>query len=219
MLKTFSTLISILLSLSIWGQTAIDDLVSIDFPGEVTVSDTIVGNYRMLEFSSVIGEELYILRRVTDQSGAVSKSSGPSDLKSLRYANLSFIKGLAIQFKQFGINAEPSKEIMIDTYYAYNTRYVDNISGNQVAESNLILLDGNFYAVIYFNRSDFDSTLKDQFFNSLKINSSKHPTQISSSVDALMVGELIGQLLVVGLVIVGLVFLFKRIDKMRNVNK
>lgn len=76
-----------------------------------------------------------------------------------------------------------STEIKINNFIGYRITYRDENSGNQNAESILLLINGINFIATYSKISEFNNEKKSEFLNSIKIDKSNNPKQIVEPYD------------------------------------
>lgn len=213
MKKVLILCLTILLSLNVIGQTKVDEFVSINIPGNVIKLDTIVQNYTVLNYYSKNDTEAYFVQRVEIDSKESELNSLPFDLKTLRKTYRDILRGQMRRMKEAGFEFRDSTEFKIDKYIAYNITYNDPQTETKNAETNVILLNENAYVSTYVNRTNFNEKNKNEFLNSIKIDSNNKPRQMIGNSTAYKSGYIIGKLFFYGLLIFGIIFLLRKFRK------
>ena len=74
-------------------------------------------------------------------------------------------------------------QIIINDFIGYKITYKDQQSGNQNAESILLLINGINFVATYSKVNQFNENNKNIFFNSIKIDTSNNPKQLAEPYD------------------------------------
>ena len=88
--------------------------------------------------------------------------------------------------------------------------FKDSISGNINAEGNLIEINGKQYFAIYSKIAEFNENRKNEFLNSIKIDSSKEVKQITKPYD---LKENLLELFFKGIFVIGIFYLIRKYKK------
>jgi hypothetical protein len=206
-------LCNLLFSFSIYGQTDLDGLVSINIPGEVVKLDTIIKNIRLLQYYSQNNTETYFIQKVQLGSKENELNNLPYDLNSLRKSYKDILDGQMKSMRESGYELRDSTEIKIAGYLAYNFSYNKKETGLKSAESNVIILNDDAYVATYFNETDFNEINRTNFLKSLEIDPIKKPSQMIGNSRGYKTGYIIGKLIFYGLLIYGFIYLIKKFKK------
>jgi hypothetical protein len=206
-------ILTLFLNYSVQGQTKVDECISINIPGDVIKLDTIVKKISLLQYYSKNETEAYMIQRLEIDSKESELNSLPSDLKSLRKTYHEILRGQIRSMKEAGFEFRDSTEFKIDKYFAYNIAYHRPESGTQNAESNIIMLNENAYISTYINRTDFNETNKNEFLNSIKIDSINNPRQMIGNSAGFKSGYIIGKIFIYGLFIFGIIYFIRQLRK------
>ena len=103
-----------------------------------------------------------------------------------------------------------STEIEINDFIGYKLTYQDEHSGNQNAESILLLINGINYIATYSKVNEFNEANKSNFLNSIKIDLTEKPKQISTTEKFDLKKSLL-KLLGSGLVLFGILYLRRKL--------
>lgn len=178
MRKTLLILLATLLyGGNFYGQTKVDDLVSIEFPGTVLRNDTTQYKPKVLKVYTKKGDELYLLQRLAIYREEDLKRL-PASAKQLDDFYKEILAGLIKGMERNGYLFRDSTQIKQGGFKAYSLTYEDLKSGKQCAESKVILLNKSIYSATYASREHFDFFNKDNFLSSLTIDMTKNPQQI-----------------------------------------
>ena len=208
-------LFSFVFNLSIFGQTKLDEFVSINIPGEVTKLDTIIENVRLLQYYSQNNTETYFIQKIQLGSEENDLNNLPYDLNSLRKSYIDIFDGQMKSMGESGYELKDSTEIKIDNYIAYDFIYNNKKTGRKSVESNVIILNDDAYLATYFNEIDFNENNKTDFLKSLTIDSIKKPSQMIGNSRSFVTGYLAGKLFFYGLLIFGIIYLIRKYRKNR----
>ncbi len=212
--KTIISFLLIILSISVKGQTKIDELININFPGNVTKIDTIVGNISVENFFSQINNETYIVQKTQLGEKENELNSLPSDIESLRKSYNDFIKGSTTSMKASGYTFSNSSEFKRDKYIFFKASFNDSKELNKkVFEVNYLILNEHSYMLTYFNNVDFNEKNKDDFMNSIKIESSLKPSQTIGNTSDFKAGYIAGKIFCYLLILGIIIFLYIKFIK------
>jgi hypothetical protein len=208
--KTIIFFLLIIVSVSVNAQTKIDELININLPGTVTKLDTIIKDVPVKNFFSKINNETYLIQKIKLDEKENELNSLPSDIESLKKSYNECIKGYTKSMKVSGYTFSNSSEFKRDKYLYYRASFNDsNELSKKVVEVNFLILNEHTYTITYFNNIDFNEKNKDDFMNSIKIETSLKPSQTIGNPYAYKAGYISGYLLLLG-VIIFLYFKFKK---------
>lgn len=211
-MKNIYFLTALLLSVVSFGQTTIDALVTVTFPGEVTKKDTVVSNMPILSYSSLEGNAMYSIERIIIDSSEDELNNLPSDLESLDTFYKGFENGYKKSLLAMGFRPGSSNEFIINSYKGRQVSFSQN--NLKAVESRILILNEYVYTLTYFNQMDFNEQKKNAFFNSMVIDITKKPQQMLGKPQEYKWGYMFGQAVVYILVIGGvLYFIFRKKKK------
>lgn len=213
MKKTFLLLILFQLSIATFGQTKVDEFLMVKFPCGVVENDTLISNINVLNYYCEDNGEIYSVQRIIVDSIQNDLNSLPSDLESLRKFYVGAEKGFTESMSKNGFKLYNSKEFTIDKYLGLQASYSDPNTDSKVIESRFVLLNEHMYSIMYMSSTSFNETNKNAFLNSVKIDTSKNTRQFLGNSSEYKIGYIVGQLVIYGLFIFGIVFLIKYIRR------
>ena len=159
-----------------FSQTSIDEFVSIDFPYEVTKEtredseDIITELYAYSEDSTAIFE-LQRIFMLTDYEK-------PLDISELRDYYAEFLLGYHEDLASLELEVIDNSEYMIKDFLAQKVQYRSTYTGELCSETRIFVLENAFYIASYYNDYDYDESIKNEFMNSIRIETSNSPVQI-----------------------------------------
>lgn len=209
MKKTYLLLLIFQFSIASFGQTKVDEFLKVKFPCDVIKKDTLISNINVLNYYCENNGEIYSLQRIIVDSIQDGLNSLPSDLESLKKFYIGAEKGFTESMSKNGFKLYNSKEFAIDKYLGLQASYSNPNTNSKVIESRFILLNEYMYSIMYMSNTSFNETNKNNFLNSLKINTSKNPQQFPGNSTEYKIGYVVGQFAVFGLFIFGIVLLIK----------
>tara|TARA_R110002073_G_scaffold14554_1_gene59242 strand:+ start:12245 stop:12886 length:642 start_codon:yes stop_codon:yes gene_type:complete len=178
-MKKTLTLTLLLFSITIYSQTEIDEVVSINFPEKTEVYEqkdkqaNAIGHYYNNEKDSFI-----FVRSVPVNKGGEEITIYSNTVEKLR-DNYKYSSKLLIEkLKEKTFVVSDSLRISINGFEAYKLIFKDTISNTKMAESIILELNGVQYYGIYSMVSEFSEQRKNDFFNSLTIKNPKKQKQI-----------------------------------------
>jgi hypothetical protein len=204
------TLLIILLSTSIFGQTKIDSIFSIEFPTKPERYEFSEKNEKGITFYSNNENDSFIAMSLIKLDGESKFKNNLPNLRTLKKAYEKMIETQINAMRKKTFVFKDTSQIIINDFIGYKITYQDEHSKNQNAESILLLIDGINFIATYSKVNEFNENNKNTFFNSLKIDSSKKPKQISEQ------SELKQDLLELfwkGLLLIGIIYVFRKYKK------
>ena len=204
------TILLLLLSTSIFGQTRIDSVFSIQFPSNPERYDFSEKNEKGTAFYSNNENDSFVAMRMIKIDGETELKKNFPNLKSLNKTYVEFVDIQINAMKKKNFIFKDSTKIKINDFIGYKITYQDEISGNQNAESILLLIDGINFVATYSKINEFNEKNKNKFFNSIKIDTSNDPKQVVESYD--LKGGII-KLFLSGILTVGLFYLWRKSKK------
>lgn len=162
-----------------YGQTRIDSVISIKFPGKVELfeqkeKDTYVKGYH---FSNEKDSFIFIRSVPMNEDGSELKVYNESFKKLIdkyKYTSKLLIEGLEKKTFKF----LDSSGISVNGFKAYKLIFKDKTKDKKMAESIIIDLNGVLYYGIYAMVTEFNEKRKSDFFSSLKIHAPENQKQI-----------------------------------------
>jgi hypothetical protein len=194
------------------GQTPIDSVISIKFPGKVEAfkKANAEASLKGLYFNSE--KESYVVFRTTLLKNGGELAILPADAAGLTDIYHHDIANLIAPMRKKGFVFKDSTKINIEGYTAYKLKYVDLKSDSQSAESILLFLNGVRYAITYSKVTTYSEKNKEDFLNSLKIAHSNSLKQIAKPDDNSSVLNFI----LTAVITLGLVIFFIRASKNKS---
>jgi len=204
MKNTLILSLALLLSISLIGQTKVDQFVSINIPGSLIKQDTLIDNIPFLQYYSHNDSESYLIQRIEIGSKENGLNNLPSNFVDLKKFYQEFTQGQIESMNAAGFILESSTAFKIGNYISYKISFNNLENGIQNAESNVLLLNENVYVSTYLNKTNFNTDNKNFFLNSLTINN--NPKQMIGNSTAFKSGFILGKLLFYGVLIFGIIF-------------
>lgn len=196
-----------------FGQTQVDSVVSIKFPGKTKSSE--------LGDSSASASVLYlntekesyiIIKSILLKNGRDAKIL-PTDDGELANIYRHDIENQFPTMRKKGFAFKDSVRINIGGYIAYKLKYTDIKSKGYGAESILLFLNGARYLIMYSEVTAYNQKNGDDFLNSLQIAHSKYIRQIAESDDGI---SSIFSIVLTALLTMGLLIFFLRASKNKS---
>lgn len=159
-------------SLSLLGQTKIDDIVSIEIPGIVTKGDTVTKEAEVLSYYSNNETDSYVVVRVAVMTEGKEVRNLPVDSASLLKIYRQLMPGHIATMNRKGFILKDSMQVKIKDYLAYRITFIDKQSSHQNAETLILSLNGIVYEILYSQVGQFVEINKNKFQESLKISES-----------------------------------------------
>ena len=159
------------LSIISFAQTKVDEFLTVKFPCKVIKKDTVFSKNQILAY--YCSDMSFSLQRIVTESIQ-------DNLKSLNEYYLGTENGFTKSIAEKGFIKQSTKIFKIDKYIGLQVSYVDSKTSSKVIECRFIVLNKYLYTFIYFNKTNFNEKNKNEFLNSIKIDLSKKPQQLSS---------------------------------------
>jgi hypothetical protein len=203
-------LLILLLSTSLFAQTKIDSTFSIEFPTKPEQYDFSEKNERGTAYYSNNENDSFVVMRLVVDNGETEFKKNLPNRKSLRkaYEKMVDVQIKAMSKKNFVF--KDSTEIIINDFIGYKITYQDEHSGNQNAESILLLINGINYIATYSKVNEFNELNKSKFLNSIKIDLTEKPKQIATKEKFNLMNSLI-KLVGSGLILFGIFYLRRKL--------
>tara|TARA_R110002167_G_scaffold365960_1_gene592223 strand:- start:71 stop:712 length:642 start_codon:yes stop_codon:yes gene_type:complete len=204
------TLLLLLISSSLFGQTKIDSIFSIEFPNEPEKMKISEGAENGIVFYSNSEKESFIAMSLISENG---EREFKNDLPSPEGLKSAYEKMIAVQIKAMRKKTflfKDSTKIAIKGFKGYKLTYEDENSKKQIAESVLFLINGINFIATYSKVNEFNEENKNKFLNSITIDTSKEPKQVAEKYD--LKGNLL-ELFLKGILVVGLFYLLRKYKK------
>jgi hypothetical protein len=116
--------------------------------------------------------------------------------------------------KVSGYTLSNSSEFKRDKYIYFKASFNHSKNLNKKAvEANFLILNEQTYIITYFNNIDFNEKNKDDFMNSIKIESSLKPSQTVGNPDAYKAGYISGTICFYLLLLGFIIFLYYKFRK------
>ena len=180
-LRTYLFIFFLFCTCFAFGQTTIDNTLSIEFPGKVDTSIIEESNIVAKTWAYNTAKESYVLLRMALLENGVEFKTNPPDSGKLFEIYSHDVTNQIASMKRKGFVFKDSTRINVQNYIGYKLRYVDGDSAIQNAESILLFLNGIRYAIIYSKVSEFNERNKDNFLSSVRISDSQSVQQIEES--------------------------------------
>lgn len=161
------------------GQTKIDHVVSIQFPGKAELVEQkqaktyVKGYYLNNKKESFIFIRSVPTKKDSSELRIYSKSI-KGLLKRYKYTSKLLIK----EFEKKSFKLSDSSMTSVYDFKAYRLRFKDKLEAKNTAECLIIDLNGIQYYGIYAMVTEFSEKRKSNFFNSLKIHDPEKQKQI-----------------------------------------
>jgi hypothetical protein len=204
------TLILLLISTSFFGQTKIDSIFSIEFPSEPEELKFTEKNEKGTAFYSNNENDSFVVMRMIRDNGENEFKDNLPNLKGLKRA---YEKMVSVQIKAMRKKSfifKDSTEINVNGFIGYKITYQDEHSEIQNAESILFLINGINYIATYSKVNEFNELNKSKFLNSIKIDITENPKQISTT-EKFNLKNSILKLLGSGLILFGILYLRRKL--------
>lgn len=192
-----------------WFTYDVDSIISISMPNEVFEMDTTLKGVRIYQMSAHTGDATFVVQKGLIQEDATLL---PHDLESLEEDYIELIDGMA---KSMPFNLTSKKLTSRETFKGYHLESRDSL-GNFVFEGEIYLLNKHLYSFFYSSLENFDKSEKDQFLNSLKINSDQNISQYLGKSRIYRIGYLIGNNLLTILIIGAIMYFLIRKRKKKG---
>jgi len=150
------TLFILLLSTSIFGQTKIDSIFSIEFPTEPERYEFSKKNEKGIAFYSNNENDSFIAMSMIKLDGESEFKNNLPNLKTLKKAYDKMIKAQISAMRKKTFIFKDTTQIFINDFIGYKITYQDEYSGNQNAESILLLIDGINFVATYSKVNEFN---------------------------------------------------------------
>ena len=204
----------IVVTISVNGQTKIDELINIHLPGNVTKLDTIIKDVSVKNFFSQINNETYLIQKTQLDEKENELNGLPSDIEGLRKSYNGCIKGFANSMKVNGYALSNSSEFKRDGYVYFKASFINSKElKKKVVEANFLILNEHAYIITYINNIDFNEKNKDDFMNSIKIEQSLKPSQTVGNSVAYKAGYISGTVCFYLLLFGFIIFLYFKFRK------
>ena len=167
MKKTYLFFIFFQFSIISFGQTKVDNFLTVKFPCKVVKKDTVFSNTRILAY--YCNDASHSLQRIL-------ADNTQNNYNGLKEFYLGTEKGFSKSIAEKGYTLQSSEIFKIDKYFGLQATYYDSKKSSKVLECRFIVLNEYLYTLIYFNKN-FDEKNKNDFLNSMKIDLAKKPKQ------------------------------------------
>lgn len=161
----------LLLSISAFSQTKIDQYVAITIPGIVQRMDTTTTNASVASFYSNSKAESYFVMRMAVISNGSEVNNLPENLSALKRIYHQVIGDQVNSMGKKGFLLRDTQEVKIKDYSAYKISYKTIDSQIESGETLLLCLNGIVYIFTYSRVGDYVVGHKEAFQKSLNINS------------------------------------------------
>jgi len=162
----------LLLSISAFSQTKIDEYIAIKIPGVVQKMDTTTSNASVSSFYSNSKAESYFVMRMAVMSNGDEVNGLPEDLIALKKIYNQVIGDQVNSMEKKGFLLLDTQAVKIKNYSAYKITYKTTDSQIESGETLLLCLNGVIYVFTYSRVGDYVIRHKEEFQKSVKISSS-----------------------------------------------
>jgi hypothetical protein len=203
-------LLILLLSTSLFAQTKIDSIFSIQFPSKPEKSEFSKKKENGIAFYSNNEKDSFVVMRLVTENGETEFGKNLPNLKNLKKA---YEKMVGVQIKEMrkkNFIFKDTTEIKIKDFIGYKITYKDKNSGKQNAESILLIINGINFIATYSKVSEFNNENKRKFLKSIKIDTSNNPKQLIEPYD--LKGNIF-KLILKGIFIIGIFYLIWKYKK------
>jgi hypothetical protein len=204
------TLLLLLISTSLFAQTKIDSIFSIEFPTTPEKLKISEGAEKEIVFYSNNENDSFVVMSLINENG---ENDFEKNLPSPEGLKSAYEKMIAVQIKAMRKKTfifKDSTEIEIKGFRGYRLTYQDENSKKQIAESVLLLINGINFIATYSKVNEYNEENKNKFLNSITIDTSKEPKQVAEKYD--LKGNLL-ELFFKGILVVGLFYLLRKYKK------
>ena len=204
------TLLLLLISTSLFAQTKIDSIFSIEFPTTPEKLKISEGAEKGIVFYSNNENDSFVVMSLINENG---ENDFEKNLPSPEGLKSAYEKMIAAQIKAMRKKTfifKDSTEIKIKGFRGYRLTYQDENSKKQIAESVLLLINGINFIATYSKVNEYNEENKNKFLNSITIDTSKEPKQVVEKYD--LKGNLL-ELFFKGILVVGLFYLLRKYKK------
>lgn len=191
------------------GKTQIDEFVSVNLPGKIVTTDTIIDGIQTIQKHSVLGNAVFFITKMK----IGSQTTMPYDEESLYEVYRGGANGFIYGLRRRNFTILDSARVEIGNFKAYHIKA--QADGKQTAESKLIVLGDWMYMINYINVVDFNEKDKDELLNSIKI-SSNSPEQYSATSPNEEVAYSVLKLFGAGLVLAGIIFIRRKVQSIEQ---
>jgi len=171
----------LLYSFTFFGQTKIDENISITFPNKPEIFEINQKNAKVKAYYVNSKEDSFIAMKVNIIPNDTLNEEKPKNLNELKR---SYKVKIADQIKSMakkGLFLKDSSQIKINTFLAYKLNFKGKDSEEEIGESQILFLNGITYVFIYSKVDTYSKLKKELFFKSIKINNPENLKQISDS--------------------------------------
>ncbi len=176
-------------SMSVVGQTRLDDYVSVTFPSEPEKLDMPDDHQNAVGYGIADSLHLFAAVRVPVKSAQRNGRAIPINRRTLDGYYRDLITAQISEMESKGFSFVDTAQVITNGFINYKLSYVDS-AGNPAAETRILWLDANLYTVVYRKIDSFDVAGKDRFFDSFSVDRDSSPAQISAVSDNNGIGAL-----------------------------
>lgn len=171
----------LLYSFTFFGQTKIDENISITFPNKPEIFEINQQNAKVKAYYVNSKEDSFIAMKVSIIPNDTLSEEKPKNLNELKRNYEVKIADQVKNMAKKGLFLKDSSQIKINTFLAYKLNFKGKDSDEEIGESQILFLNGITYVFIYSKVDTYSKLKKELFFKSIKINSPENLTQISES--------------------------------------
>lgn len=223
-MKFLILIISFFITINIFSDIVkIDEIVSINFPKKVEKISEKSDGRPIDTFSLLIEKELFQVIRAEIFPDNFKIDRIPSNENTMNVFYTSFIDGISSEMESANCKLKESVKIKYKSLSGYKITYINKDTNNIVYEGKLFIVNNHIYSLSYFNQVNFNEENKEKFLNSLTIDESKQikfNLPVTGKSRAYVLGQGIGRLLAIGLLVFVLIRILKRKKKDKiNIDK
>lgn len=216
-MKLLILIISIFITINVFSDIVkIDEIISINFPAKEKITKE-KPNGRPIEIYEAENDKQFfqvVKAEIFPENFKIDKLA--FNEKNMDIFFSSFIDGFTLEMEAINSKLKESFKIKYKTLTGYKLIYVNKESNNIVSESKIFIVNNHIYSSTYLSHENFNKENKEKFLNSLTIDESKqikfNPPANGKS-RAYLLGQGVGRLLAIGLLVFVLVRILKRKKK------
>jgi len=194
----------------------IDEIVSINFPSKEKVTKEKTDG-RPIEIYEAENDKQFfqvVKAEIFPENFKIDKLA--FNEKNMDIFFTSFIDSFTLEMESINCKLKESAKIKHKTLSGYKLIYINKESNNIVSESKIFIVNNHIYSSTYLSHENFNEENKETFFKSLTIDESKQikfNPPVTGKSRAYVLGQGVGRLLAIGLLVFVLVRILKRKKK------
>lgn len=219
-MKKFFVLFFVLIAGTISSQNSdmfshkLDDLVSLDVPKKFVESDTLVDGVKIRQIRFRTNTYDFIVQKVLfeneDQKQSLSRL--PYDYASLIDEYNRVIARMRYRVPYY---LKTTTLVEKDGFTGYNLKFANDLN-TPTYEAEFYLLNKNLYTFFYASDTHFDASVKDELFNSIKIDTKKDISQFLGKPPKYRIGYVLATYFFLSLIVVGVVIYMIKIYRKKT---